>query len=69
MLSLVTFLPLAGALAMFFLVRDEDKELSRRAALGVSIATFVMSLVLYTKFDTATAEMQFLEEIDWIPSL
>ncbi|MBF0283107.1 MAG: NADH-quinone oxidoreductase subunit M [Magnetococcales bacterium] len=68
LLSLVTFLPLAGALAIILLVGSDRPTIARWAALGVSLATFVISLRLYTGFDLTTAGYQFLEEKPWLPS-
>jgi NADH-quinone oxidoreductase subunit M len=38
----------------------------RRLALIFAIVTFVLSLGLYTGFDNATAQMQFVERFEWI---
>jgi NADH-quinone oxidoreductase subunit M len=38
----------------------------RQTALVVSIVTFVLSTLLYTHFDNATAVMQFQENVPWI---
>ncbi|MBF0424872.1 MAG: NADH-quinone oxidoreductase subunit M [Magnetococcales bacterium] len=67
MLSLVTFLPLVGAAAILFAVHRDAS--ARIVALGVSLATFLLSLGLYAAFDTSTAEFQFLEEVPWLPGL
>ena len=70
-LSLVTFLPLAGA--FFCLVVNGPKEAvdrnCRSAALLTSLATFLISLVLWLKFDVAKADFQFEEKLDWVPAL
>ena len=70
-LSLVTFLPLAGA--VFCLVVNGPKEAvdrnCRSAALLTSLATFLISLVLWLKFDVAKADFQFEEKLDWVPAL
>ena len=70
-LSLVTFLPLAGA--FFCLVVNGPKEAvdrnCRSAALLTSLATFLISLILWLKFDVAKADFQFEEKLDWVPAL
>ena len=70
-LSLVTFLPLAGAL--FCLVVNGPKEAvdrnCRSAALLTSLATFLVSLVLWVRFDATRAGFQFEEKLDWVPAL
>ena len=70
-LSLVTFLPLAGA--FFCLVVNGPKEAvdrnCRSAALLTSLATFLISLIMWLKFDVAKADFQFEEKLDWVPAL
>ena len=70
-LSLVTFLPLVGA--VFCLVVNGPKEAvdrnCRSAALITSLVTFLLSLVLWAEFDAAKAGFQFEEKLAWIPSL
>ena len=70
MLSLVTFLPLAGALAIFLTgsPNKDNPELAKKLALGVSLATFLVSLGLYAGFDSSTAEFQFVERAAWLPT-
>ncbi|MBU8538085.1 NADH-quinone oxidoreductase subunit M [Falsiroseomonas tokyonensis] len=68
-LSLVTFLPLAGALVIM-LVRGEDEVVARNArwtALWASLITLALSLLLWTGFDQTTAEFQFVEQAAWLP--
>lgn len=65
MLSLVTFLPLAGALAILLVARQENA--ARYGAMAVSLATFLASLRLYTGFDLNDPGFQFLEEAQWLP--
>ena len=70
-LSLVTFLPLVGA--FFCLVVNGPKEAvdrnCRSAALITSLATFLVSLVLWVRFDPTKAGFQFEERLDWVPAL
>ena len=69
LLSLVTFLPLAGALVIM-LVRGEDAVVARNArwtALWASLITLALSLLLWTGFDQTTAEFQFVERAEWLP--
>ncbi len=67
-LSIVTFLPAVGGLALL-LVPRADTGLLRRASLGVSIAAFVLSLPLWVRFDGSSADYQFEEFANWLPSL
>ena len=70
-LSLVTFLPLVGAL--FCLVVQGPKEAvdrnCRSAALITSLVTFLISLLLWVRFDPTKAGFQFEEKLAWVPAL
>ena len=70
-LSLVTFLPLVGVGFIAF-VRDRDEKVvaanARNAALWTSLATFALSIPLWTNFDRAKAGFQFVTKVDWIPT-
>ena len=70
-LSLVTFLPLVGAL--FCLVVQGPKEAvdrnCRSAALITSLVTFLISLLLWVRFDSTKAGFQFEEKLAWVPEL
>jgi NADH-quinone oxidoreductase subunit M len=67
-LTLVTFLPVAGAVLLLFVPRRQDAVL-RAGALVVTVATFVLSLRLYVGFDAASADYQFEEFARWMPGL
>jgi NADH-quinone oxidoreductase subunit M len=71
LLSLITFLPLAGAALILFLRGDEETIASnaRWTALWTSLITFALSLMLWFRFDTTTAEFQFVEQVPWFPDL
>jgi len=69
-LSLTTFLPLVGV-AFIMLIRGDEHNVARNArwaALWTSLATFVISLLLWLNFDKSTAEFQFVEKFEWLPS-
>ena len=72
-LSLVTFLPLGGALMILILARDEDPEVvagqARWTALWFSLGTFLLSLLIWARFDNNSADFQFVEKAEWIPEL
>jgi NADH-quinone oxidoreductase subunit M len=69
MLSLIVFLPLAGALALLLVPnRDGSRDgVIRWGALGVSLASFASTLFLWAAFDGAAAGYQFVERASWIP--
>ena len=67
-LSLVTFLPLVGALAIV-IIRGDEAVVARNAratALWTSLITFLLSLLLWSGFDRSTAGFQFVEKSTWI---
>jgi len=66
-LSVVTFLPLAGA-AFIALLRDDDAGIrnARWVALWTTLITFAISLVLVWRFDASSADFQFLEKHPWL---
>jgi len=70
-LSLITFLPLVGAL--FCLVVNGPKEAvdrnCRSVALVTTLATFLISLLLWIRFDPTKAGFQFEEKVAWVPAL
>ena len=60
------FLPTLGAILIWLFVRNDN--LVRWAALLVSVATFLLTLLLWVYFDNSTAHMQFEELHPWIAS-
>jgi len=67
-LSLITFLPLVGAILLLMVGREQIRSL-RNLALLVSVATFAVSLPVPFLYDQTTPAMQFVERAGWIPSL
>jgi NADH-quinone oxidoreductase subunit M len=69
-LSLTIFLPLVGVLCLLT-IRGTEEEISRNSrwvALWVSVATFLVSLLLWLGFVPGTAEFQFVERLEWLPA-
>ena len=70
-LSTITFLPLVGAAIIFFLING-DEEVHRRnmrhVALGVTTATFAVSLLIWIGFDFDNPGFQFTENAEWFGS-
>ncbi|MGD9670070.1 MAG: NADH-quinone oxidoreductase subunit M [Hyphomicrobiaceae bacterium] len=64
-LSLVTFLPLVGALFIAFLPQDAVRN-ARYVALWTTLVTFVLSLFIWMSFDKANPGFQFIEEHGWL---
>ncbi|MEW6487992.1 MAG: NADH-quinone oxidoreductase subunit M [Thermodesulfobacteriota bacterium] len=65
-LSLLIFLPLAGAVVALFLRGD---RLVKGWAVAVTVAEALVSIPLYTAFQTGTHLFQFPELHEWIPAL
>jgi NADH-quinone oxidoreductase subunit M len=71
LLSIVTFRPLVGGGFILLMIRGDEPEAARNArytALFTSGITFVVSLLLWTNFDRGTADFQFVERVDWMPT-
>ena len=69
LLTAIVFLPLVGAVLLLLAGgRDGERDdLVRWLALGVSLAVFLLTLVLWAGFDPASADCQFEERYAWIP--
>jgi NADH-quinone oxidoreductase subunit M len=69
LLSLTVFAPLVGALLLLVLPnkRGERNGLVRGLALGISLAVFVLTLVVWRAFDGSSADFQLVERVPWIP--
>jgi NADH-quinone oxidoreductase subunit M len=66
-LSVVTFLPLLGALFIASLNDDEDGVHNARwVALWTTLITFAVSLILLWRFDPSSADFQFVEKRPWL---
>src|ERR1700760_135875 len=69
-LSVVTFLPVIGAL-LIYLVRGDDEAAQRNArwiALWTTLVTFAVSLILVARFDASVTDFQFVEKSSWLAS-
>ena len=63
-LSVVTFLPVLGALLVMLLARGNGpvaKGTARWIALWTTLVTFAISLVMVWRFDPTSPEFQFVE--------
>jgi NADH-quinone oxidoreductase subunit M len=67
LLTLILFLPAIAALVLL-LIPDRDPQVFRWGALGASLLTFVLALVLWFNFNPtpdAAAPFQFMEQTGW----
>jgi NADH-quinone oxidoreductase subunit M len=69
-LSVITFLPLVGALILVFVPGNSEagKEMSRWIALVTSLVTFALSLWMWARYDASNPGFQFVENYEWIGS-
>ena len=67
LLSILVWLPILGGIAVLIAGDKGDATGVRVMSLVFAIATFLLSLGLYTGFDVSTADMQFVERHAWIP--
>jgi len=65
LLSLVIWLPVFGGIAVLLAASRGDRVV-RWLSLAVSVLVFLVSIPLYTGFDTTTSAMQFGELNEWI---
>jgi NADH-quinone oxidoreductase subunit M len=63
-LTATTFLPLAGAAAIFLF----GARAARWLALAATLTTLGISVPLYLRFDKNSNALQFVESVPWIPS-
>ncbi len=65
LLTIITFLPLLGAVVIAFLGRERTSSI-RWVALLFSLLTFLITVCLYSRFSPQRAGMQFEEMRPWI---
>ncbi|OGI47504.1 MAG: NADH-quinone oxidoreductase subunit M [Candidatus Muproteobacteria bacterium RIFCSPHIGHO2_01_FULL_65_16] len=66
LLSIATWLPILGGVAVLATGGDRNANLARRLGLGFAVAAFLATIPLYIGFDARTHEMQFGENYPWI---
>lgn len=66
-LSVIVFLPCAGALFIAFL-RDDEAGIrnARWVALWTTLITFAISLIVLVRFDPSSSDFQFVERARWL---
>ncbi|MBI1794542.1 MAG: NADH-quinone oxidoreductase subunit M [Chloroflexi bacterium] len=64
-LTLLTFFPLVGVLALLF-IPGEKKTALRWTALVTSLLTFALSIWVLTKFNASNPDLQLVAKYDWI---
>ncbi len=67
-LSLLTAIPAIGGLLLTLVPRSDDKVI-KGAALVTSLVAFVVSIVMWTRFQPVGAELVFVEDHVWVDQL
>ena len=68
LLSLILFTPLAGAILLLFVGKQNENLIKWIANVTVALG-FLVSLPLWFWYDSSNPEWQFVERADWIPSI
>ncbi len=68
LLSLVIWTPILGGVLVLFASKEEQAGMAKIIALAAAVITFLLTIPLYTSFDLATHQMQFVENTPWIPA-
>ena len=71
-LSLMTFIPLVGAVILALFLRGDDRAAQANAkwvALATTVFTFVVSLFVFWSFDPADTGFQMVEDREWLLGL
>ena len=66
LLSVLIWFPVVGGVLVLAVSADRNADRARWTALGVSVATFLLSIPLWSRFDRTSADMQFVERTPWI---
>mgnify|MGYP001247856015 FL=1 len=67
-LSLLIWLPILGAIVVAFIPRDNE-DIIRYTSAGFTGVQFIVAILLWRKFEPGNGAMQFMERLEWIPSL
>ncbi len=67
-LSFVLFSPFVG-IAILLFVDKEKSVLIKSVGIGTSLLTFLLSLVVYFRFDSSSVQLQFVNQALWIRGL
>jgi|SRR5579884_317895 NADH-quinone oxidoreductase subunit M len=68
LLSITVFLPLVGAL-IILPMNPANKRALRLVAIATMFLDWLLSIYLIANFDTGSSDYQFVEQMDWLPSI
>ena len=69
LLNLLIWLPIIGGIFVFFTGDDNNPNVSRYLALFTVLLTLIVCIPLVSGFDVNAPNMQYIEEIPWMPAL
>jgi len=69
LLNLLIWLPIAGGIFVFLTGDDNNPNVSRYVSMFTVILTLLLCVPLVQGFDLNTYSMQYIEDVQWIPSL
>jgi len=67
LLSLAIWVPIIGGLVVLATGSDRNAPLQRMISLLTAVLGFLVTIPLFTGFDTSTSQMQYVELAPWIP--
>ena len=67
MLSWIIWIPVIGMVAIALIPRENIRLIKIVTAIATGIQ-FLLTLLLWSKFDLANGGFQFMERAEWIPS-
>lgn len=65
-LSAITFAPIVGVIVILLLPKD-NRDAAKWTALGFSLISLILALILWNGFDSQATGMQFVETYTWFP--
>jgi len=68
LLNLAIWTPIIGGMLVLFFSKEEQATTARWLSLIIAIATFIITIPLYTDFELSTHQMQFAYLAAWIPT-
>ncbi|MGD8353566.1 MAG: NADH-quinone oxidoreductase subunit M [Pseudomonadota bacterium] len=69
LLSIITYIPVVGAILMALFIPGQNTAAIRKTALGIAILDFAASLVLLMKFEVGAPGFQLIERATWIQTI
>jgi NADH-quinone oxidoreductase subunit M len=68
LLTVVLFMPMVGLTIVLFMNEEKQRNAIRWTTFGFSIATFLLSLLLWALHDPTNPGLQFVQRNDWLPA-